>query len=176
MVTSCTALLIVDVQTGSFHEKKSLYRGTELLKNIQLLISKARLAQTLIIYMKYNDKPGTPLERGTSGWEIHASIAPLEKDIIFEKNHPDSFHKTKLQQELDARNIKRIVITGIQSEVCIDATCRSAYSLGYDIILVKDGHSTYDSPILSASQIIDHHNHVLGQWFVDVKKADTVEF
>jgi nicotinamidase-related amidase len=96
--------------------------------------------------------------------------------MFIEKNHPDSFHKTSLQQELDARNIKQIVIAGIQSEVCIDATCRRAYSLGYEITLVKDGHSTYDSDFLSASQIIAHHNHVLGQWFVDVRKASEIKF
>lgn len=176
MKETYTALLIVDIQAGSFREVEPLCKGDELLKNVQSLISKARSTQTLIVYMKYNDRPGKPLERGTSGWEIHPSITPMAKDIIIEKDYPDSFHKTNLQQELDSRKIKRIVITGIQSEVCVDATCRRAYSIGYDIILVKDGHSTYDSKILPASQIIDYENDVLGQWFADLKKAYEIEF
>ncbi|WP_088072948.1 cysteine hydrolase family protein [Gottfriedia luciferensis] len=171
-----TALLIVDIQAGSFRKAEPLFKGDELLKNVRLLISNARLTETPIVYMKYNDGPGKPLEKGTSGWEIHSSITPSAKDIIIEKDYPDSFHMTNLHQELVARKIKRIVITGIRSDVCVDATCRRAYSLGYEVILVKDGHSTYNSKILPASQIIDHHNDILGQWFSVIKKADEIEF
>ena len=175
MMKSCTAFLIIDVQAGSFEEKKLLYKGSELLRVIQLLISKARSASAPIFYMQFNGKPDTLLRRGTPGWEIHKSIAPLTQDIVLEKNHPDSFHKTNLQQELEMRNIKRIVIAGIQSEICIDATCRRAYSLGYDVTLVENGHSTYNSSLLSASQIIKHHNEVIGQWFACVKNAENIE-
>ncbi|HDX9613027.1 TPA: cysteine hydrolase [Bacillus toyonensis] len=176
MIRNCTALLIIDVQVGSFEDKKILYKEKELLKTIQILISKARSVQSPIFYMKFNGQSGSPLGRGTRGWKIHKSITPSAQDIVLEKNHPDSFHKTNLQQELDIKNIERIVIAGIQSEICIDATCRRAYSLGYDVILVKDGHSTYDSALLSASQIINHHNDLIDQWFAHVENAKNIEF
>ncbi|WP_410986386.1 cysteine hydrolase family protein [Bacillus cereus] len=176
MMGNCTALLIIDVQVGSFEEKEALYKERELIRIIQLLISKARSRSAPIFYMKFNGKHGSLLRQGTHGWEIHKSIAPLPQDVVLEKNHPDSFHKTKLQQELEMRNIKRIIIAGIQSEICIDATCRRAYSLGYDVTLVGDGHSTYDSVILPASQIIEHHNHVIGQWFARIENEKNIEF
>lgn len=72
--------------------------------------------------------------------------------------------------------MKRIVIAGIQSEICIDAICRRAYSLGYDVTLVRNGHSTYDSTVLSAFQIIKHHNKIIGQWFACVENAKNTEF
>ncbi|MFJ5624638.1 cysteine hydrolase family protein [Peribacillus loiseleuriae] len=170
------ALLIVDVQIGSFREIEPLYKAEELLKNIRLLISTARKKRVPIVYMKFNDKPGKHLERGTSGWDIHPFIAPTKEDTILEKNHPDSFQETNLQQELAIRGVKRIVITGIQTEVCVDATCRHAFSLGYDVVLVKDGHTTYDSEFLMTSQIINHHNKVLHQWFANVKKLHEIDF
>ncbi|PGA91003.1 cysteine hydrolase family protein [Bacillus toyonensis] len=176
MMKGYTALLIIDVQVGSFNEKRTLYKGTELLRSIQLLRFKACSVQAPIFYMKFNGKPGSLLERGTPGWEIHESIAPLSQDIVLEKNHPDSFHETNLQQELNKRKIKHIVITGIQSEICIDATCRRAYSLGYDVTLVEDGHSTYDTTLLAASKIIKHHNDIIGEWFANVKKAHIIQF
>ncbi|NIL29484.1 cysteine hydrolase family protein [Bacillus thuringiensis] len=176
MIKGYTALLIIDVQVGSFNEKRILYKGIELLKNIQLLIHKACTVQAPIFYMKFNAKPGSLLEHGTPEWAIHESIAPLSEDIVLEKNHPDSFHGTSLQQELNKKGIKHIVITGIQSEICIDATCRRAYSLGYDITLVEDGHSTYDTTLLSAPQIIKHHNDIIGEWFANLKKAQLIEF
>jgi len=79
-----------------------------------------------------------------------------------------------LGRELDIRGIKKLVITGLQTEYCVDTTCRRAYSLGYDVVLVKDAHSTWDSGDLSAQQIIDHHNNVLGGWFVTLKNEEDV--
>lgn len=63
----------------------------------------------------------------------------------------------------------------MQTEVCIDTICRSAFSHGFKTILVEDGHSTWKSSVLSAQEIIAHHNAVL-RWFSKVTKADDVEF
>ena len=96
--------------------------------------------------------------------------------MVVQKRHPDSFQDTNLRQELASRTIERLVITGIQTEYCVDTTCRRAYSLGYDVTLVKDAHSTWDSDHLTASQIIAHHNDVLGGWFAELKEASEIEF
>ncbi len=95
---------------------------------------------------------------------------------MIEKETPDAFHKTTLHQKLKSKGIKRLVIAGLQTEYCIDTTCRRAYSLGYNVILVKDAHSTWDSTNLTAEQIIRHHNRVLGGWFATVKDENQIEF
>lgn len=92
------------------------------------------------------------------------------------KYHADSFHETDLQEHLKAMHVKKLVIVGIQTEFCVDTTCRRAFSLGYETILVADGHSTFDSDLLTASQIIAHHNMVLGSQFAELKQAADVEF
>ncbi len=60
----------------------------------------------------------------------------------------------------------RLIVVGAQSEVCVDTTCRRAFSLGFDVVLPADGHSTWDNDVLTASQIIAHTNRTLAQWFV----------
>ncbi|GAA0391247.1 cysteine hydrolase family protein [Paenibacillus motobuensis] len=70
---------------------------------------------------------------------IHPSIHLSNEETIIEKNHPDSFQQTDLEQQLVTKKISRITITGIQSEICVDATCRQAFSKGYEVILVIDG-------------------------------------
>jgi nicotinamidase-related amidase len=50
------------------------------------------------------------------------------------------------------------------TEYCIDPTCRRAVTLGYDVTLVGDGHLTRDNGVLSAAQIIAHHNLVLNEF------------
>jgi nicotinamidase-related amidase len=99
-----------------------------------------------------------------------------QDDIVIIKNHPDAFQDTKLQKELESRDINKLVIAGLQTEYCIDTTCRRAYSLGYEVILVQDGHSTYDTEYLDAEKIITHHNQVLSNWFATLTSANEVQF
>jgi len=93
---------------------------------------------------------------------------------VVEKRTPDAFHETGLHDALESLNIKRLVIAGLQTEYCIDTTCRRTYTLGYDVTLVRDAHSTWDYPQLTAQEIIDHHNRVLGGWFVDLKSTEEI--
>jgi len=169
-------LLIIDMQLGNFFEPNLVYNGDELLTKVESLISKARTTQIPIIYIQNKGRSGDPDEYGTQGYEIHPIIKPVKGDVVIQKKTPDAFHGTSLRHELDSREIKTIVITGLQTEYCVDTTCRRAYSLGYDVILVRDAHSTWGSEDLSAQQIIDHHNKVLSGWFVTLKNEEDIYF
>jgi nicotinamidase-related amidase len=171
-----TALLVIDVQVCNFEESAPVYGGTDLLSKIGGLIERARAAGVPVIYVQHCGPEGAIDEPGTPGWEIHSPIAPTEGDAVIQKRHPDAFQETNLQHELESKGIGRLVITGIQTEYCVDTTCRRAYSLGYDVTLVKDAHSTWDTDHLTAPQIIAHHNEVLGGWFVTLKEASEIEF
>jgi nicotinamidase-related amidase len=169
-----TALVIIDVQLGMFDasEEPPVPGGERLLENIRSLIDEAGVP---VIYVQHCEAGGT-LEEGTEGWKIHLSIAPLEGDLVVKKRTPDSFLDTVLREELGSRNIEDLVLTGLQTEFCIDTTCRRAFSLGYDVTLVKDAHGTWDKDDISAAQIIAHHNEVLGSWFATAMNADDIWF
>ncbi|MFQ6065137.1 MAG: cysteine hydrolase family protein, partial [Candidatus Bathyarchaeia archaeon] len=171
-----TALLIIDMQVGNFSEPNPIYKAKELLAKVKNLIIKARSAGVPVIYVQNKGSTGDPDEYCTVGWKIHPSITPAEGDVIVEKDTPDAFHKTNLQSLLEREKIKTIVVAGLQTEYCIDTTCRRAFSLGYNVILVKDAHSTWDSSHLTAQQIIDHHNQVLAGFFVDLRKEEETTF
>jgi nicotinamidase-related amidase len=171
-----TALLIIDMQLGNFQESYPIHEGDGLLKRVKSLIAKARLAQIPIVYVQNNGGKGDLDEFSTPGWEIHPSIEPKPSDIVIQKGSPDAFHGTDLQRELKSKNIRKLVVAGLQTEYCVDTTCRRAYSLGYEVVLVRDAHSTWDSGNLSASQIIDHHNKVLVGWFATLKDEKDFSF
>jgi nicotinamidase-related amidase len=175
-VTNDTALLVIDVQNGMFAEDDPVYQSTELLATIGDLIARARAADAPVIYVQHNGGPGDSLEPGSAGWPIHPAIAPADGEPVVGKWTPDSFHETSLQRELTARDVKKLVIAGIQTECCVDTTCRRASSLGYEITLAADAHSTWDSQTLSAAQIIAHHNAALDGWFVTPKPASAIAF
>ena len=164
------------MQVGNFSEPDPVYKGDELLAKVKSLITKARSAQIPIIYIQNSGGKGDPDEYGTPGWEIHPMIQSAEGDVVIQKQTPDAFHETSLHHELKSRKIKRLIIVGLQTEYCIDTTCRRGFGLGYEITLVEDSHSTWDSSLFSAQQIINHHNQVLGGWFVTLKKEREIEF
>ena len=95
---------------------------------------------------------------------------------MVQKQTPDVFHETILHRELKSKGIKRLIVAGLQTEYCVDTTCRRAFTLGYDVIFVSDAHSTWDSPLFTAQQVIDHHNQVLGGWFATLKNEREIEF
>ncbi|MBI6872694.1 cysteine hydrolase family protein [Clostridium aciditolerans] len=177
-----TALLIVDVQVVHFvrekYDGKKLFNSEQLLNNINTLIEKARNSDTPIIYVQYTEGDDSFIAKGTPLWEIHPQIKPKEDDMIILKYHADPFYNTSLHEKLKALGVNKLVITGVQTEFCVDTTCRCAFSLGYKNVLVSDGHSTYDSDILSASQIIEHHNRIIGGQvsFAELKETEKVEF
>ena len=156
-----TALLIIDVQKALVDGEKPVHHLPELLANINTLIAQARSTDTPIIYIQDNDVD----EIGSPGWQIHEAIAPEKGDLVIRKPETDAFYRTSLQEDLAARDIKHLVISGCKTEHCVDATCRRATNLGYNVTLVEDAHSTTDNEILAAEQIITYHNYLLdGLW------------
>lgn len=168
-----TALVVIDVQNAMFTE--GVYQGDVLIQNIKDLITKARSNDTPIFYIQHNEGEGQPLENGTFGWEIPPEIAPAAQDTIIQKTTPDSFHQTDFEEQLQHQKVEHLVLAGIQTDLCVDTTCRRAFSMGYDVTLVADAHSTWDSGGLSAQQVIDHHNGVL-KWFARVKETKDIQF
>jgi len=171
-----TALLIIYVQNGLFTiQDFPIFQEELLIKNIQTLLEKARKSKIPIFYIQHNDPKGKRLEQGTENWKIRSEITPRIEDTIIQKYNSDSFLDTILDEELHKREITRLVIAGLATPMCIDTTVRSAVSHGYKVILIQDAHSTLDSEVLKASEIVAHHNDVL-QWFSELKKVSEFEF
>jgi nicotinamidase-related amidase len=154
------ALLIIDVQIGLVGLTPSELRDRVLL-NIATLLRKARFNGSRVLFIQHDGPKGHPLEVNTSGWAIHASILPLDGEAVINKQASDAFFETRLTEELQKGSIKHLIIVGGMTEYCVDTTCRRAVTLGYDVTLVADGHLTRDTPVLTASQIIAHHNLLL---------------
>jgi nicotinamidase-related amidase len=153
---SDTALLVIDVQTGLVAGEQPVYHLQTLLDNIASLIAAARRSSIPIIYIQDNDVD----EIGSPGWQIHPAIAPEAGDMVLRKPEADAFYATSLRREVDKRDATRLILVGCKSEVCIDATCRRAIALGYEVTVVSDAHSTSDNAVLSAEQTIAYHNYI----------------
>jgi len=169
------ALLVLDVQVNMFDDAFHVADGDRILAVIRSLIDSAHDAGVQVIYVRNDGGPGEPDERGTPGWKIHPHIAPDESAVIVDKSGPDAFEGTNLAQELEARDISRLVIAGMQTELCVDTTCRKAAQLGYGVTLVQDGHTTFDWNEISAADAIRKYNTELSA-VVDVRPSAQVLF
>ena len=158
------------------NEYSALYNGERVLQNIGALLQKARLTGVPVIYIQHTVEGDSEYERGKPTWEIHPSIKPIIGEEVVEKSSCDSFYKTGLEAVLKRKGVTDLVICGMQSEYCIDTTCRRAFSMGYKTVLVSDAHSTFDNGDLKAEQIVRRHSRVLGGPFAKLKRTEEVDF
>jgi nicotinamidase-related amidase len=171
-----SALMIVDVQQGMFAVSPPPHRGEEIVRRIAGLLARARAEGRPVVHVQHDGGPGHVLAKGSTGWPHHPLVAPRPGEIVVEKRHSSSFHDTDLHRRLADAGIDRLVIAGMQTEMCVDSACRGAVALGYRVVLVADGHTTWDTPVVDAERIIAHHNRLLAKGFADVVPADQVTF
>ena len=147
-----TALMVIDVQKDVVGEALNT---DAVVKNINLLIDKARAASTPVIWVQHSDDY---LLKNTDGWDFVDELKPASSDLRIYKTEPSSFVGTPLKEELEKMGIDSLVITGAQTDMCVNATSNDAAEKGYAVTLVSDAHTTVDTPSQSAQQIIDEKN------------------
>jgi nicotinamidase-related amidase len=165
------ALLVIDVQRSLFEKTIPVYRADQLLDTICSLVERAHAASVPVFYIQHSND--SFLLEGTDGWQLHPRLSPQEGDNLFGKKHGSAFENTDLEAQLDARNIGRLVITGLVTHGCVQANCLDAHRLGYRVILVADGHSSYHK---KAADLIAEWNQKLGEEAAQVIPAHDIDF
>ena len=171
-----TGLLVIDLQRGMFMDAAKPHDGDGVLSRVASLLQRARRSGAPVLHVQHDGGPGDPLGKAGPGFEIHPDVAPQPGEPVIEKSVCSAFPGTVLDAQLKRLGITRLVIAGMQTEYCIDTNCRVAFDRGYKVVLAKDAHTTFDTPALSAAQIIDHHNRVLGGSFVELTAAGDIKF
>jgi nicotinamidase-related amidase len=169
------ALLIIDAQVNMFADEMHVHDPDRLIETIHTLAERARVSGIPVLYVRNNGGEGDPDEPATPGWEIYPALAPRPGEQVIDKAGPDAFEATGLQETLQAKRIGCLVLTGMQTELCIDITCRRALDLGYQVIVVEDGHSTFDFEKMKAVDAIEKYNRELGR-IATVQKAAEIKF
>jgi nicotinamidase-related amidase len=79
----------------------------------------------------------------SEGAKLHSSFNTYNETIIT-KHYPNSFRETSLQDELQSKEIKDLIICGAMTHMCVDTTVRAGFDLGYRIELISDACATKD--------------------------------
>ena len=172
-----SALLVIDMQRGLFYGDPAPHAADSVLSNILLLTEKAKLAGASVFFARHTGPDNSPFsEQSPLTQLIPELIVHTEKDRIFIKKFPSCFRETELLPAIRQRGIKRLIISGMKTEFCIDTTCRMAAELGFQVVMISDAHTTVNSDHLSAEQIIAHHNRTLAGPFVSLETAAEFDF
>jgi nicotinamidase-related amidase len=156
-----TALIIIDMQVGSFTPRAVRYDTEGLVERLNRLASQTRERAGLVLFVQHDGPPGDPHHPSGEGWRLLPELDVHDTDVIVRKKSCDSFLDTDLERVLRGADIRDLIITGCATDYCVDTTVRSALAKGYKTTAPSDGHTTSTSrPHLSAEQIIAHHNAV----------------
>ena len=159
-----TALILVDIQQDYFPGgKMEVVGATEASGRAGILLNHFREKKLPIIHVQHvSARPdATFFLPDTEGLSFHEKVAPLPHEIVVRKHFPNSFRDTELRNYLASMEINELVICGMMSHMCIDATVRAAFDMGYGCIVAHDGCATRD---LEFSGILIPAAHVHGSF------------
>jgi len=140
-----TALLIIDIQNDYFPGGAMELEGADAAgEKANAILRRFRERGDAIIHVRHiSVRPGsTFFLPGTRGAEIHESVRPHGGETVIEKNFPNSFRNTPLREKLDGLAVKNLVVAGMMTHMCVDASVRHAADLGYKITLLGDACAT----------------------------------
>lgn len=166
-----TALLIIDVQRALFTRPTPVYEDRRMLEVINGLVDLAHLYNFLVIYIQHSNQ--SILKEGTDGFKLHPALKPQRGDLSVLKKHGNAFKDTTLQSILESRGLENLIVTGLVTQGCVRATSLGGVDLGYQMFLVKGGHSNYNK---DAPKIIEAHEEDLKNAGVMLVNVDELAF
>ncbi len=163
-------LLVVDTQ--KLIVTRELYQFDELVGNIKRLLTEARNHNIEVIYVRHDDGAGEQLTKGNVEFEIYDEFAPMTNERIFDKKVNSAFRNTGLLEYLKDKKEKDIMLVGLQTDYCIDATVKCGFEHGFHMIIPEHTNSTVDNEFMSAEMTYHYYNKKI--W--DVRYAECISF
>ena len=140
-------LIVIDMQKALMDDE--LYDRDNLIANVAKVVETARKNGVEVIYVQHDAGPGTGFSVGDEGFEITDEVAPQAGEKTFVKTINSCFGNRDFTAYLEAAKDKALMIVGLQTNFCIDATVKSAFERGYRVIVPEGTNSTFDNPYMT---------------------------
>ena len=174
-----TALILVDIQNDYFPGgKMPLHETEKATKNARAILDYFRKNNLPLFHIQhiFKDTQAPFFTPDTEGVQIHQSVTPLESETVIQKHFPNSFLHTSLEAELKNLGIEHVIIVGMMSHMCIDATCRAAVDLGFSCTVLEDActcpHLTLNNKTIKAVDVHAVFMAALGSLYATIKTTD----
>lgn len=171
-----TALIVIDIQNDYFDKGTMPLVGADPAShNAKLILERFRADGLPIIHVQHiaSSPAATFFLPNTTGVEIHDHVKPLREEMVIVKHYPNSFRETELLDYLKGRNITDLVICGMMTHMCVDATARAAKDYGFTITLIGDACATKEleiqGRIVKAEEVHNSFLAALNYYYTTVK-------
>jgi nicotinamidase-related amidase len=154
------ALLVIDMQKGSFTANTPRFDTDGVVRRINELASIFRAQNYPVIFIQHDGTGTGEFEKNAWDWENLDALVIEPDDILIDKYANDSFYNSTLHAALTKLKVNELLFTGCASDFCIESTIQSALTKDYNITVIEDGHTTADRPHLPAEKVIEHYNWV----------------
>lgn len=152
-------LLVVDTQKAITNSDLCQFEQFEI--NVKELIHRARQKGIEVIFVRHDDGVGCELTKGNEGFEIYEGFQPIDDEMVFDKGVNSSFKDTGLLEYLRGKEESTIIIVGLQTDYCIDATIKAGFEHGFKMIVPSNTNSTFDNKYMSAEQTYSYYNEFM---------------
>lgn len=152
-------LLVVDTQR--LITNSDLYQFEVFEARVKALIDKARNNGVEVIFVRHDDGVGNELTKGTEGFEIYDGFKPEDGEHVFDKNVNSAFKDTGLVEYLREKEENTVIIVGLQTDYCIDATIKTGFEHGFKMIVPEHTNSTFDNQYMTAKQTYKYYNEFM---------------
>ena len=149
-------VIVVDVQKGITDTRLYNYEG--FLVRVKRLLTAARQSNVEVIYVKHDDGPGSGFSVGDEDFEIADALAPMEGEKVFVKEYNSCFSNKKFEAYLEECEENTLIVVGLQSDFCINATIQSAFDREYRIIVPKGCNTTFDNDYMDGATTYRFYN------------------
>ena len=142
-----TALLVIDIQKEYFPGgRRELVEPLKAAQKAYLLLQFFREHSGHHVHIQHvaNQPGATSFIPGDRMTDIHDAVAHFEGEPLVQKHFPNAFRGTNLLDILKGWGTERVVICGMMTHMCVDATARAAGDLGFHVMVAEDACATMD--------------------------------
>jgi nicotinamidase-related amidase len=140
-------LVVIDIQKDYFPGGRMELVGADAAAGrAQELLSAFRAGGEPIFHVQHVwDEPDAPFfAPDTDGVEIHPTVEPAAGEPLIVKAHANAFLETSLEGDLRAAGVEDVVICGMMTSMCVDASARASADLGFNTSIAGDACAAPD--------------------------------
>lgn len=152
IVSSCgdelptnTALVIIDLQKAFDDPRYSRRNNPAAEANTGRLLAAWRQTGRPVIHVQHlSREPDSPYRPGHPGCDFKDEVRPQAGEMVVQKSTNNAFIDTGLGPYLEDKEVHTLVVAGVATNNCVEATVRMAGNLGYETLLAADATATAD--------------------------------
>ena len=158
-------LLLIDMQKGLLDDE--LYDYEAFLDRVVRLLEAARAGGAEVIFVQHDAGQGSGMTAGDEAFDIAPEVSPLPGEKVFVKTINSCFGNAEFRRYMEGLKDKRVMIVGLQTNYCVDATVKSAFERGFTVIIPRGTNSTFDNDYMTAETTVRYYNEDVWEEIVE---------